>query len=465
MRNLAPCLVFALAIVVASLSQAYAQDDEGMLAKGKYEQGLASKEKGDLEESYAHFLGAFRLDPENPDILMQLGLAAKATKRYEDALLAFENLLELQPSADPARLEMGRVYLALGQREMAEGLFADILSRKPPEQIKVVIASELGMLPSPPQPPATGQQATKPPEHKKFRGFVGGGFAFDTNPRSNPGGRYLDTIIGRFTLPEETTPRFDSNMFELGAFELNLPIQQSPWFSKSTLVSYNTQYRREHDLNLSFIGVSSGFGRMTKRTLWEITPLFDVAWRDNRRLLWSPGVSAEFKALLPGEVLFGLYGRIEDRHFDPTWDYSVGQSVDNSDKNGFRNMVRASLAKKIGRNRFQLQAAQEGQNADDLLRPNAYDQTTLFFQYVRELPFGLEAGAATRFVWFVNRSEDALYARTRRDNMTEFSVSLAKLIDKHWLLSVDASWAYNRSNIQLYEYHRRMARFTAGYVF
>lgn len=75
--------------------------------------------KGDYEDAYQLYMRLLREEPENDEINYGLALAARRTKRYSQALLAFERLTDRWPANADLRRSLADVYLLLGDKDSA----------------------------------------------------------------------------------------------------------------------------------------------------------------------------------------------------------------------------------------------------------------------------------------------------------------------------------------------------------
>ncbi len=74
---------------------------------------------GRPEEALAFAERGRRLDPVSPGAQLNLGLIRYFARRYDEAIAAFEETLELAPGFGPAHVMLGRVYVAKGMPDRA----------------------------------------------------------------------------------------------------------------------------------------------------------------------------------------------------------------------------------------------------------------------------------------------------------------------------------------------------------
>lgn len=89
---------------------------------------------GRIEEALALARRAQRLDPVSPGAQMNVGVILYFARRYDDAVMAIKETLDLDPDFGPAYVTLGRIYVAKGMpdRAVAELERArDLMGRRP----------------------------------------------------------------------------------------------------------------------------------------------------------------------------------------------------------------------------------------------------------------------------------------------------------------------------------------------
>src|SRR5258708_7563809 len=76
-----------------------------------------------------------RAAPENPGLLLNLGLALQFAGRYREAIAAFDGALKLQPGMTQAKFLTGMAYQKLGEPEHALGPLGDAVRADPSNKI------------------------------------------------------------------------------------------------------------------------------------------------------------------------------------------------------------------------------------------------------------------------------------------------------------------------------------------
>ena len=83
-------------------------------------------------QAYELLLERHEAGSVNPQEWFLLGIAAKQAGRLEEAAVYFERLLELDPEATRARLELAEIAYRLGEGDKARQLLLDVKAANPP---------------------------------------------------------------------------------------------------------------------------------------------------------------------------------------------------------------------------------------------------------------------------------------------------------------------------------------------
>jgi choline-sulfatase len=82
-------------------------------------------------EAYVTLLDAERLEPDNPVVLVNMGIVLSDMGRHADAITAFRRALALDPDFHEARFNLARAFARAGQRPDAAREAQDLLTRLP----------------------------------------------------------------------------------------------------------------------------------------------------------------------------------------------------------------------------------------------------------------------------------------------------------------------------------------------
>ena len=135
------------------------QDDE---AKREFEAELAvdpnhansmsylgdiAMKQGDLDEALTWLNKAVRIKNDLRFAYVDLGAVLMQQKQYEDAAVAFQRAVELDPAEPDAHYRLARVYQAMGRTEQSQSEFAKV--RELHEKADESLASKIPAAPAP----------------------------------------------------------------------------------------------------------------------------------------------------------------------------------------------------------------------------------------------------------------------------------------------------------------------------
>lgn len=118
-------ILLAITVSMSACAGQSAQENR-RLAESKRNIGEAYMRQGDYTSALRELLAAEQLDPEDPFTQNDLGLCYRAKKRMTDALVHLNKAVALKPSYTPARNNLGRVYLEVGELDKAIAIFKEI---------------------------------------------------------------------------------------------------------------------------------------------------------------------------------------------------------------------------------------------------------------------------------------------------------------------------------------------------
>ncbi len=114
--------------VLLCLLPLFAQPDE-LVEKSRRAKELMAE--GKFEEAVPLYSDLVRALPNNPGLIMNLGMALHLAGQDQKAIRQFETVLKLQPDHVPARLFLGAAYLRLGEPAKAVAPLERVLQAEP----------------------------------------------------------------------------------------------------------------------------------------------------------------------------------------------------------------------------------------------------------------------------------------------------------------------------------------------
>ena len=105
------------------------QPDQKPDAETLYRQGRDARLGGKMDDAIKTLGEAAKIEPDNADVQVELGLAYAATKRFGEAKNAFSSALKIAPAYDDAQLGLARTQFWNGETEAAGATLAPLLKK------------------------------------------------------------------------------------------------------------------------------------------------------------------------------------------------------------------------------------------------------------------------------------------------------------------------------------------------
>ena len=126
----------------------------------------------DYEGAYNAFMNVLRTAPDDDDVNFGILVAAYELKKYSQAMMAAERLVDKYPSDARLRIHMARIYIAMGEKESAKAELQQARAFDPSitdDQIEDIVAG-----------------LNKQISRWQFNGSVGAGLLYDSNYNQGP---------------------------------------------------------------------------------------------------------------------------------------------------------------------------------------------------------------------------------------------------------------------------------------
>ncbi len=433
MRQLKTLWLFVL---LASLLQASTLSE----AKALYEQQR-------YEAAYGQLHALFRDDMANVEVNLYLGRSALATRRYNEAIAAFERVLLVRPNHAVARFELGRAYFRAGLYDQAETAFERVLALPVPERVRQSVLQHVALI---------AQSRQK--HHVNL--FVSAGLLDDSNIRydsdevtdlgvnAGVSGRahfqqlaftHLYNLETRDRLWQTRANLYNQNYFDISResrleatrpfggsdFDITYPSIQSGYFIRE----------RDYTLYLP-IGYSMlQYGGESLFRDWSIAAEWEKSFSDSQGLMLSGSLTDRAYLATANEVrdalIFDLRGTLRQAQSDGLWLYRGG---------------------------FRLENTKES---------DANDVTTLSVgtQRVKTLEHGWAALFGGDVRYRADSEESPVADKKRQDTILDLSASINMPLEATSYLSLGASYSRGFSNIDDFDYIKRVFMVSYNHLF
>ena len=394
-------------------------------------------EKGDATQAYELYINLLRADPDDDIVVLGVARAAARARRWNQAVMAYETLLEKYPRDAGLYTELANVYMLLDDREAAERSMAMVRSldgkstRTDTDRILDILERRYGNF--------------------QFYGRIRTGIQYDSNANLGPASDDLDLGDWQVTVRDAGAK---------GSFGMNLSADMylgkrfsraSPWWlvgdanvfwrGHANPDLYNTRSREA-----KWLRGSAGLRRSGTSTMAEIrmkAEIFDFHFYQN---VSSYGPEGAFLwAVTPDRHLI-VRGNLEKRSYSR-----------DTPRNGLAGS--AGLYGRFffgaGRNELHLGGRYTAVGTEKRDYGHNGEEVTARLQF--KLPRGFELAPSLSYTRLsYNGPATVLETEIRRDNRWRTGVGLTRRINTSWYMGVGYQYTNNRSTSSLYIYEQHL---------
>ena len=395
-------------------------------------------------QAYELLLEKHEAGSVNPQEWFLLGIAAKQAGRLEEAAVYFERLLELDPEAARARLELAEIAYRLGEGGKARQLLLDVKAANPPAGVAATIDRFIANI-------AASEQA-----QKNWRVRASLGWLHDSNANAGPD---IDSVL-LFGLPfilsgdaRETT---DNALTARLGFDHIKGIGDSLSWQSNVSVNW-IDYNDLNNLDSLYLSFSTGPAlRSSERMIWSLPLVADRVkiGHDDSYYSYSYGVAPQWRYLFSERLSFSLGAFVSKKKYR---------------NNNARNLTALALSPSLdyrigekGSLRIGITGARENSGlafySNNLWGVNA----AYFHNFSQNFIAAVRAGYSdSRY-----RGREVVYTVNRHDKTTRVGLDLVYYIAPiNSELSLSISHTRNNSNLPLYEYDRNQVSLSLQVVF
>ncbi len=394
-------------------------------------------DQGRFEEAYTELHKAFLQDPGNPDLNFHLGRSAYETGRFEEAIMAYERVLIANPDANRVKLELARANLQLGSREIAKQYFKEVLATNPPEQVWKNIEKFLASI-----------------EEAEQKHFVNGtftlGHAWDDNARSAPVSDRIAAGLFEFQLTgQSASPQSDQTNNATLVLNHIYKNVEYPFMWKTAATSYNALYQSLYDLDVNYLGLTSGPVFQQDNFIWDLQALVSLIDVEHDRYQGAFGAASSLTYLFSKNFMgtVGIKAEEKNNYVDP-------------DRDALNLIFSAGPILLVDQNRLSLLFSKEKENADNEV--NSYDRFGWKLRYDRNLPYDFAAFAGLGFTITDYDAQHPFFSVYRNDEVQELTAGVSRLLwqdtakNQALVMQLGHTYTNSESNIDLYTYRKNV---------
>jgi len=439
--NTRASLIFALAatlvlsVLVASTAFAASDDPARRTALDASKAEAATLlEKGKAAEAYDLYMRLVRIKPDDDAVNLGLARAATRATRWNQAVMAYEMLLEKYPREAGLYGELANVYMLLGDRTSAERSLAMMRSLDgsvTPEDTE----KALDLLES---------------RYSRFQahGKISAGVLYDSNANMGPRSNTVDLGNWRGITLRDAREK-DTFGGYLGA-ELNMGWrleQDSPWWLVGDVHVFlrgNTENELSNNRSREsqWGRAAVGMRHLTSSTLTELRlkgEIFDYELFQNVSALGPEGT---FLWTATPHVQLITRAAIDRRSYS-----------DDSKRNGVYGWLGGYARFFFGTSNHEFIAGVRYLGASADRSDYSYDGWEASARFLFKLPYGFELGPFASITQeFYDGPATALESAKRKDSRWRVGTSLTYRIDEAWSIECRYQYTSNNSRSNLYDY-------------
>lgn len=431
-------LVLFAMLLVASVQGLRAAEGSGGGPADPLQPGIELLNRQDFPAAYAFFQQALAADPGSARVNYYLGMAAMGLEDYENANMAFERTLIIQPNVERARVELANSYRLLGMHDMARECVEEELARNPPENVRLRLNNWLRQM-------ETAKQT------QFFTGALSLGLQYDTNVAASPAQGMISTPGLIVPAVNVDNKRHDYLGFAALAMEHRYQPTDSRLGWRTGFTGYGGWLREEHDQDLGYGRFYTGPTLTYERRQFDLRGVVEYLELGHQSYSLSSGPQVTWTEAFSGPHLWLTEGHL-------LWkDYQQAP-----ERQALLGGLSTGPVLIWGRDQLALRLGWDNEDAKDSTKPTveedeqSYNQTWASLRYEHRFMNGFTPYAGYRFQWVEYDARYSAFLDHRQDQIQDFTVGLRKQLTRN--LSLDLSYTYTLadSTLAYYEYDRQV---------
>lgn len=272
--------------------------------------GIEELDKQNYKKAYEIFLELYKKDSSNSQVNFYLGRSAFELGKYQEAILAFERVLIVDPTHYRSRLELARSYIALNMLNEARSELAEVQKSNPPKDVAKNIDSLLELI---------NQKRKK----SLTTGNIALGVTYDTNINSNPGkDALIDYLQDAYNANKKdiqvkedklkssslTESLYVRNIYDIG--------DEGGLFFDSSMLAYNQNYAKYPKYDVTFLSLMPGVGYSSGANRWVLQFGYDYLNYAKEKLLNSYTIMPRYSHDFGDGINSSLYAKYQKKFYD-----------------------------------------------------------------------------------------------------------------------------------------------------
>lgn len=407
-------------------------------------EAVAKFEKKEYKDAYTMFKDLYDKKSDDPRVNFYLGLCAFELRKYDDAVLALERTLIMEPNHIRARLELAKTYFEQKDYQSAEAEFDEVLSNK---TIPKEVADNI----------VIHKQIINAKKQKHYlNGYVSIGMGYDSNINNDIGLKdYTVPIFGGLSLSGDVPKEDYYHAETLGINHIyNLSSLTDGLSWQSNLLFYGQTYRHYIEHNIRYLGITSG--PSYKNGAYELSMglTADKLEFGGLDYMKSFGIAPKGTYFIDDTLAVNAGYALKKKihHYDNKGKNSISQEVSVGAKKTIRQ-IGSALS-------LNLSATKETELINDQTDPSSRTDVSVFSKTIgvglyQLLPYGFELSLDASIKKSAYAETNAIFLDREQDLTFYYNIGLYKSIFENSFLGLTANYSNNKSNFANRVYQKR----------
>lgn len=376
--------------------------------------------------------------PENAEFNFYLGRSALELKKYDDAMVAFDRVLMLNPQHTRTRLELARLYFETTQYELAQSELDSVLQEKLPQSVQETVLN-------------FKKKIDEQTEKHTFGGALILGWDYDTNIANDVGQGVTQNLMGLVDLPGNNQ-RKSAGLSQILVLNHSYDMGEKGGFAwESNFLAYNKNMTQYSDKDLLLFSIATGPTYTIDTYKFGLAFSYDKIRLGGDDYLDTTGIALNLKKIIsPSLMLEADITKKQNINVDPT-------STSDSDSLIYTLGIKQS----IGDDPWLLSAYVSLRDDKERDKTSSQygvslDEWSYKAEISKELIKGLRGSLGYTYKDISYKEYDAFFGLKRKDSENYYSAGLTYTIDEKSSLMLNYAYSDHGSNNALNAYTKNV---------
>jgi len=363
------------------------------------------------------------------------GVAAIESGKVTRGVFALERVLAVQPNNTDARAFIARAYFQLGEKQTAKTEFQNTLGQKPSPAVEKAINDYMSAIDK-----SLGLTTT-------YNAYIEGTYGHDSNVNSAVGSSTINLFGTQFNVPDGQRETSDNFMGVNAGASFRTPIKQGVDFFAGANTFQRVNLHNE-EFDTGTFDMNAGFRFKEAIDTYSIAVQNSRFYVDNKRFRNAYGVTGQWQRDLSATDQVSAYAQFNKLKYPEQEERDANRYVVGG---GWAHVFAGDKTPVLFINGYiGKEDTKDSGFADNMYGHKIYGARTA--GQVSLTPHWV-AYANAGYEFRDYNGDDAVFAKTRRDNQWDTAVGL-RYLGKVWTIKPQLSYLHNDSNIVISDFDR-----------